>query len=141
MERLDIPTIVARSIEGAGIPLNSQKSADIMNNLAELGSNPDARLDQIDNCVFISITKETKNKIKVAYVAAYLADPPKTVVSNFLRFLRILAERRVGLARYNIASENMMPAVRIIGQKYPTKVVRNKETGVFTVTSKLLGYG
>ena len=139
MEQMDIPSVLVKGIENMGMPIGSPEAIEAMQNLARAGNNKNTVLDQFGNTIFITSTKLTKDRIRVALVSMYNADTPKNMVRNVLEYLKILKKRRVGLLFFTMNDESLMPLLKILGRAYPLQVKKNPETGRLRARIKLLG--
>ena len=139
MEQMDIPSVLVKGIENMGMPIGSPEAIEAMQNVAKAGNNKDTVLDQFGNTIFITSTKLTKDRIRVALVSMYNADTPKNMVRNVLEYLKILKKRRVGLLFFTMNDESLMPLLKILGRVYPLQVKKNPKTGSLSARIKLLG--
>ena len=139
MEQMDIPSVLVKGIENMGMPIGSPEAIEAMQNLARAGNNKNTVLDQFGNTIFITSTKLTKDRIRVALVSMYNADTPKNMVRNVLEYLKILKKRRVGLLFFTMDDENLMPLMRVIGKIYPIQIKKDPNTGSLSAQMKLLG--
>ena len=139
MEQMDIPSVLVKGIENMGMPIGSPEAIEAMQNVAKAGNNKDTVLDQFGNTIFITSTKLTKDRVRVALVSMYNADTPKNMVRNVLEYLKILKKRRVGLLFFTMNDESLMPLLKILGRVYPLQVKKNPKTGSLSARIKLLG--
>ncbi len=139
MEQMDIPSVLVKGIENMGMPINSPEAIEAMQNVAKAGNNKDTVLDQFGNTIFITSTKLTKDRIRVALVSMYNADTLKNMIRNILEYFKTLRKRRVGLLFFTMNDENLMPLMRVIGKIYPIQIKKDLNTGRLSARIKLLG--
>ena len=138
MEQMDIPSVLVKGIENMGMPIGSPEAIEAMQNVAKAGNNKDTVLDQFGNTIFITSTKLTKDRIRVALVSMYNADTLKNMIRNILEYFKTLRKRRVGLLFFTMNDENLMPLMRVIGKIYPIQIKKDLNTGRLSARIKLL---
>ena len=129
MERLDIPTIIGRSLTEQH-DLSPEEMRKTLLSLTVLSKNKHTIVDQYSNTVFFTTPlKKDKNGYKLAAVQMFTMDQAVDLVKQVYAYLKKVKQRKIAVLKFSTDDVRLVPLFRAIDRGYPVEIRKAIKTG------------